>query len=68
MVSGIINLVNNNCRNIIKANNALDNGMKVNQILATKSKDRLGEVKFIKDHEKLLDELGKKMEQELKAQ
>ncbi|MDP7263716.1 MAG: V-type ATP synthase subunit A [Candidatus Woesearchaeota archaeon] len=49
------------------ANNALDNGMKVNQILATKSKDRLGEVKFIKDHEKLLDELGKKMEQELKA-
>ena len=46
-------------------NTALDSGMRVHQILATKSKDRLSEVKFVKDYEKLLDELTGQMEKEL---
>ena len=41
--------------------------MRVQQILSTKAKDRLSEVKFVKDYEKLLDELTKQMEKELKA-
>ncbi|MBI2541786.1 V-type ATP synthase subunit A [Candidatus Woesearchaeota archaeon] len=49
------------------SNAALDSGMRVQQILATKAKDRLSEVKFVKDYEKLLDELSKQMEKELKA-
>jgi len=49
------------------ANTAMDSGMRVHQILATKAKDRLGEVKFVKDYEKLLDELTKQMEKELKT-
>ncbi|MBI2660105.1 V-type ATP synthase subunit A [Candidatus Woesearchaeota archaeon] len=49
------------------ANNALDNGMRVQQILSTKAKDRLGEVKFVKDYEKVLDEVTKQMEKELKV-
>ena len=49
------------------ANNALDNGMRVPQITATKAKDRLGEAKFTKDHEKLLEELNKQMENEMKV-
>src|SRR3989338_5332806 len=49
------------------ANTAMDSGMRVHQILATKAKDRLGEVKFVKDHEKLLDELARQMEKELKV-
>ena len=39
--------------------------MKVQEILATKSKDKMGEVKFTKEHEKFLSDLDKKMEQEL---
>ena len=49
------------------ANTALDSGIRVQQILATKAKDRLSEVKFVKDYEKLLDETTKQMEKELKA-
>ncbi|MEK6828333.1 MAG: V-type ATP synthase subunit A [Nanoarchaeota archaeon] len=49
------------------ANTALDSGMRVQQILATKAKDRLSEVKFVKDYEKLLDEVTKQMENELKS-
>ncbi len=48
------------------ANSALDKGVRVEQILKTKSKGRLGEVKFVKDHEKLLDTITKAMEEELK--
>jgi len=47
------------------ANNSLDKGTRVQKILETKSKDRLGEVKFIKDYEKFLEEIAKQMEQEL---
>ena len=47
------------------ANNSLDKGTKVQQILATKSKNKLGEVKFVKEYEKLLDKINRQMEQEL---
>jgi len=49
------------------ANNALDNGMRADQILATKSKDRLSEIKFVKSYENLLKEIMGKIEQELSA-
>ena len=49
------------------ANSALDSGMRPQQILSTKAKDRLSEVKFIKDYEKLLNELNAQMEKELRA-
>lgn len=49
------------------ANSALDSGMRVQQILSTKAKDRLGEVKFVKDYEKVLDEVMRQMEKELKV-
>ncbi len=49
------------------ANSSLDSGMRLQQIMATKSKDRLSEVKFIKNHEKLLDELKSQMEMEFKV-
>jgi V/A-type H+-transporting ATPase subunit A len=48
-----------------RANIALDKGMKVHHILAMKSKDRLGEVKFTKEYERLLGDITKQMEQEL---
>ncbi len=48
-------------------NVALDNGMRLQQILDMKAKDRLGEVKFVKDYEKLLGEITAQMEKELKA-
>jgi len=47
------------------SNSALESGMRVKDILDTKAKDRLGEVKFIKDYEKLLHELLSVMEKEL---
>ena len=50
------------------ANNAIDNGLRVQQIAATKSKDRLSEVKFVKDYEKLLFEIAGQMEKELRSQ
>jgi len=48
------------------ANNALDGGMRAEQILATKSKDRLSEIKFVKSYENLLNEIMGKVEKELK--
>ena len=48
------------------ANATLDKGTRVQQILEIKSKDRLGEVKFVKEYEPLLDKIKKQMEQELK--
>jgi len=48
------------------ANSALDSGMRLLQILATKSKDRLGEVKFVKEYEKFLVELNSGIEKELR--
>jgi len=49
------------------ANTALDSGMRTQQILSTKAKDRLSEIKFVKDYERLLDEITKQMERELKT-
>ena len=49
------------------ANSALESGMRLQQIIAAKSKDRLGEVKFIKDYEKFLSELNASIEKELKV-
>ncbi len=48
------------------ANRALGSGMRAEQILATKSKDRLAEVKFARDYEPLLNELMKEIEKELR--
>ncbi|MCH8328930.1 MAG: V-type ATP synthase subunit A [Nanoarchaeota archaeon] len=47
------------------ANTALDNGMRAEQILLTESKDRLSEIKFVKDYEKLLAEIMGNIEKEL---
>ncbi|MDP3765771.1 MAG: V-type ATP synthase subunit A [Nanoarchaeota archaeon] len=49
------------------SNTALDGGLRVQQILAIQAKDKLSEVKFVKDYEKLLDEVTKQMERELKV-
>ncbi len=49
------------------ANAALDRGERVQQILATKAKDRLSEVKFVKEYERLLNEITREMEKELKV-
>ena len=48
------------------ANTALDSGMRAEEILATKSKDRLSEIKFVKSYENLLKEIMGKVQQELK--
>ena len=49
------------------ANTALDSGMRAQQILLTKAKDRLSEVKFVNDYERLLNEINKQMEKELRV-
>jgi len=49
------------------ANNALDSGMRAEQITAIKSKDRLAEVKFVKNYEKLLAEINNSIEKELRS-
>ncbi len=49
------------------SNTALDSGMRMQQIISVKSKDRLSEVKFVKDYEKLLDEITREMEKELRV-
>jgi len=49
------------------AYNALDSGVRVEQILTTKAKDRLSEVKFVKDYEKVLEEIKRQMENELSS-
>jgi len=46
---------------------ALEMGKPVQHILATKSKDKLSEVKFVKDYEKFLNEINDSIEKELKA-
>jgi len=46
------------------ANTALDSGARVKDILGTAAKDRIGEAKFTKDHEKLLGEVRKDMDAE----
>jgi V/A-type H+/Na+-transporting ATPase subunit A len=48
------------------ANDALDSGKRAEQILAIKSKDRLSEIKIVKDYGSLLNEIMSKIEQELK--
>ena len=48
------------------ANKALDSGMRAEQIMAAKSKDRLSEVKFVRDYEKTLNEVMHSVEKELK--
>ena len=47
------------------ANNALGRGVRIKQILEVKSKDRIADVKFEKDYEKLLKEIGTSMEKEV---
>ncbi|MFH0867690.1 MAG: V-type ATP synthase subunit A, partial [Candidatus Woesearchaeota archaeon] len=47
------------------ANTALDNGMRAEHILDTKSKDRLSEIKFVKNYETLLGEIMSGIEKEL---
>ncbi len=47
-------------------NNALDSGMRSERILATKSKDRLSEIKFVKSYDSLLKEIMGSVERELK--
>ncbi|MBI2658234.1 V-type ATP synthase subunit A [Candidatus Woesearchaeota archaeon] len=49
------------------ANSALDSGARVQQILSTKAKDRLSEVKFVKEYEKLLGDITGQMEKEMKV-
>jgi len=49
------------------ANSAMDAGMRVQQIYSSKAKDRLSEVKFVKDYERLLNEITSQMEKELKV-
>ncbi|MDP7116429.1 MAG: V-type ATP synthase subunit A [Candidatus Woesearchaeota archaeon] len=43
---------------------ALEKGVRVKHLVDVKSKDRIGEAKFVKDHEKLLKDVQKEMEQE----
>ena len=47
-------------------NNALDSGMRSENILAIKSKDRLSEIKIVKSYDGLLKEIMDKIEKELK--
>jgi V/A-type H+-transporting ATPase subunit A len=47
-------------------NNALDNGKRADQVLAIKSKDRLSEIKFVKQYDNLLNEIMSKIEAELR--
>jgi len=46
---------------------ALEQGARVKQIIEIKAKDRIGEAKFTKDYEKLLDEVQKAMEKEFEG-
>ncbi|MBI4152949.1 V-type ATP synthase subunit A [Candidatus Woesearchaeota archaeon] len=47
------------------AQSALEHGARAKQLLDVKAKDRIGEAKFVKDHEKLLKEVQKEMEAEI---
>lgn len=46
------------------ANDALEKGLRIQQIIETTSKDKMAEVKFEKDYEKLLKEIDSNMEKE----
>lgn len=46
------------------ANDALDRGIRIQQILETESKDRMTDVKFEKDYERLLKEIDVSMDKE----
>ena len=46
------------------AETALEQGVRIKQLLDTKAKDRIGEAKFDKDYERLLQEVQKQMEDE----
>ncbi len=46
------------------ANQALDSGLRVQDILGVKSKNRISDAKFDKDYKKILDDVQKEMEQE----
>jgi V/A-type H+-transporting ATPase subunit A len=46
------------------ANEALGRGLRVQQILSVKSKDRMADIKFEKDYEKLLNEINASMDKE----
>jgi V/A-type H+/Na+-transporting ATPase subunit A len=48
----------------ILAQNALENGVKVKNIIAMESKNRIAEAKFTKDWEKLLEDVEKDIEKE----
>ena len=47
-------------------NSSLDSGMRAEKILATKSKDRLSEIKFVRSYDNLLKEIMGNIERELK--
>jgi V/A-type H+/Na+-transporting ATPase subunit A len=49
-----------------QANSALESGMRLQQILESRSKDRISEIKFVKEYEPLLKELNSQMEKELR--
>jgi V/A-type H+/Na+-transporting ATPase subunit A len=48
------------------ADTALDQGARIKDIVDIKSKDRIGEAKFVKDHVKLLKEVQNEIEDEFK--
>jgi len=52
----------------VLSNAALDAGMRVQQIMDTRAKDKFAEVKFVKDYKKFIEDINKEMERELKAQ
>jgi len=49
------------------ANDALDRGIRIQQILETESKDRMTDVKFEKDYEKLLKEIDASVDKEFSS-
>jgi vacuolar-type H+-ATPase catalytic subunit A/Vma1 len=50
-----------------KARFALKSGVLVRNLLAVKAKNRIADAKFEKDHEKILSEAEKAMDQEIDA-
>ncbi|HLC91023.1 MAG TPA: V-type ATP synthase subunit A [Candidatus Nanoarchaeia archaeon] len=48
------------------ADTALDQGARIKEIVDMKSKDRIGEAKFVRDYDRLLKEVQQQMEEEFK--
>jgi len=48
------------------ADTSLDQGARIKEIVDMKSKDRIGEAKFVRDYDRLLKEVQKQMEEEFK--